>query len=684
MMAETATAASESAEEVPVRELCVNGTCVKTDEFEAKLDEGNIEEAESSLRETFSLSSEDARALLGKLEYQRGKMEGVLRVFEGMDFQAAIQKLLPPPDEKTPPRKARSRPGSMQAVSQQPAGPVIEALYLKSKCLQKLGRTTEAADECRGVLDAVEKIFPLGIPEVLAEKKLQEILSQAAELLPELWKQADNYNEVMAAYRRALLSQWNLDNDCCARIQKRFAMFLLYSGVEAGPPSLAAQIDGSYVPRNNLEEAILLLMILTRKYYLGKTKWDQSVMDHLGFALSLCRQTSVLAKKFEEAMPGVFPRDDRWKALALCYVGAGENGVSLNLLRKSLHKDENPDDLVTLLLAAKICSEDSLLAAEGVEYARRAISNANGADEHLKGVGLRLLGLCLGKQARVAPSDFERSRLLSEALKSLDGAIALEQNNPDLIFELAVQYAEHRNLSAALHYAKQFTDATGGSMEKGWRLLAVVLSAQQRYPEAEVVIDAALDETAKWEQGPLLRLKAQLKIAQSLPMDAIEIYRYLLALVQAQKNSFGIWNGLANLYSSLSRWKDAEICLGKAIELKDYSVESLHQKGVISEGCGQVEEAMKDYVDAILLDPDYVPCLVLLSALMARTSTKMLPVARSLLSDALKLQPTNSMAWYFLGVVHKNDGRIADATDCFQAASILEESNPIERFGSML
>lgn len=69
-------------------------------------------------------------------------MEGVLRVFEGMDFQAAIQKLLPPPDEKTPPRKARSRPGSMQAVSQQPAGPVIEALYLKSKCLQKLGRTT--------------------------------------------------------------------------------------------------------------------------------------------------------------------------------------------------------------------------------------------------------------------------------------------------------------------------------------------------------------------------------------------------------------------------------------------------------------------------------------------------------------------------------------------------------------
>lgn len=397
----------------------------------------------------------------------------------------------------------------------------------------------EAIDECKAVLDTMEKLFPQGIPEMVTENKLQETLNLAAELLPELLKQADNYNEVTAAYRRALLSQWNLDNDCCARIQKRFAVFLLYSGVEAGPPSLAAQIDGSYVPRNNLEEAILLLMILTRKYYLGKTKWDQSVMNHLGFALSLCRETSVLAKKFEEVMPGVFPRDDRWKALALCYVGAGETQVSLNLLRKTLHKDENPNDIVTLLLAAKICSEDSFLAAEGVGYAQRAVSNANGTDEHLKGVALRLLGLCLGKQARAAPSDFERSQLLPEALKSLDAAIALEQNNPELIFELAVQHAEQRNLSTALHYAKQFTDTTGGSMVKGWRLLATILSAQQRFTEAEVIIDAALDETAKWEQGPLLRLKAQMKIAQSLPMDAIEIYRYLLALVQAQKSSSG-------------------------------------------------------------------------------------------------------------------------------------------------
>ncbi|KAH7859473.1 hypothetical protein Vadar_001577 [Vaccinium darrowii] len=687
----------EEEEGMAVREVCANGLCMKTTEVEAKLDEGNIQEAESSLREGLSLNSEEARALLGRLEYQRGNVEGALRVFDGIDLQAAIQRLQPVA-EKQPSKKGRSRNESMHNISQHAASLVLEAIYLKAKSLQKLGRLTDAANECKSVLDAVEKIFYHGIPDVLVENKLQDTVSRAVELLPELWKQAGCYHEAMSAYRRALLSQWNLENDCCARIQKRFAVLLLYSGVEAGPPSLAVQIDGSYVPRNNLEEAILLLMILTRKFYLGKIKWDPSVMEHLTVALSLCSQTSVLAKQLEEVMPGVFHRVERWKAMALCYSGAGQNEVALNLLRKSLHNHEKPDDLTSLLLAAKICSEDALLAAEGVGYAQRAIVNAVGINEHLKGVGLRMLGLCLGKQ--VSSSDFERSRLQSDALKSLDGAVALECNNSDLIYELGVQYAEHRNLNLALRYAKQFIDATGGSILKGWRLLALVLSAQQRFPEAEVVVDAALDETTKWEQGPLLRMKAKLKIAQSSPMDAIKTYRNLLALVQAQRKSFGpfrglhqinddkcnefeVWHGLANLYSSLSHWRDAEICLEKARALFEYSAETLHTEGIICEAQGQSQEALAAYTNALLLEPGYVPCKILIGAVLSKMGSKVLPVARSLLSDALRIEPKNRMAWYYLGLVHKDDGRVGDAIDCFQAASMLEESDPIESFSSI-
>lgn len=692
---------SEYEDQTPSREVWANGICMKTSEVEAKLDEGNIQEAESSLREGLSLNFEEARALLGRLEYQRGNVEAALHVFDGIDLQVAIQRLQPSFSEKQPSRKGRSRGDSQHAVSQHSASLVLEAIYLKAKSLQKLGRLNDAAHECKRVLDAVEKIFHQGIPDVQVDNRLQDTVRQAVELLPELWKQAGCYHEAMSAYRRALLSQWNLDDDNCSRIQKAFAVFLMHSGVEAGPPSLAAQVDGSYVPKHNLEEAILLLMILVRKFYLGKIVWDPSVLEHLTFALSLCGQTSVLAKELEEIMPGVFHRVDRWNTLALCYSAAGQNKAALNLLRKSLHKHEQPDDLIALLLAAKICSDDSHLAAEGVGYAQRAITNAQGRNEHLKGVAIRMLGLCSGKQATISPSDFERSHLQSEALKLLDAAISLEKNNPDLLFELGMLYAEQRNLNTALRYAKRFIDGTGGSLLKGWRLLALILSAQRRFSEAEVVIDAALDETAKWEQGPLHRLKAKLKTSQSLPIDAIETYRYLLALVQAQRKSFGplrsvsqagddrvneyeVWHGLADLYSRLSHWKDMEVCLGKARELKQYSAEVLYTEGVMLQGRGKVEEAMSSYINALLLDPSFVRCKILIGALLSKRDSNALPVARSILSDALKIEPTNRMAWYYLGIIHRVDGRIADAADCFQAASMLEESDPIENFSSIL
>eukprot|EP01018_Ginkgo_biloba_P009327 Gb_01860 [translate_table: standard] len=681
------------------KEASTNGLSAKTTEAETKLDEGNIEEAESSLREALSLNYEEARALLGRLEYQRGNVEAALQVFDGIELHAVIHRLRSSFSEKPQSKRGRSRSESSHSVSLHAASLLLEAIYLKAMSLQKLGRLTEAAQECKSVLDTVETVFPQGMPESFGDNKLQETVGKAVELLPELWKQAGLQQEAMAAYRRALLSHWNLDAECCARIQKEFAVMLLYGGVEAGAPSLAAQIDGSFVPKNNTEEAILLLMILLRKCCLQKISWDPAVMDHLTFALSLCGQSFVLAKQIEEVLPGIYSRSDRWNNLAVCYSGARQNKVALNLLRKSLNKLESPNDLSALLLAASICAEDCRLASEGVGYARRAMENARGEFEHLKGVTYRLLGLALGKQAKVSTSDLDRAHLQSEALKSLEEAITWERQSPDLIFELGLECAEHRNLNAALSYAKEFLDLTAGSSLKGWRLLALILSAQKRYSEAEIVLDAALDETGKWEQGVLLRTKAKLQIAQSSPMHAIETYRLLLALVQAQRKSFGagrcilkaedervleveVWQDLAGVYTSLSHWQDAEICLDKAKALKLYSATTLHMQGVLYEACGQIPEAMAAYNNALCVDPDHVPCKVSTGALLWRTGGKSLPVARSFLSDALRLDPTNHVAWYYLGMVHKAEGRTSDAAECFQAACMLEESAPIEKFTS--
>lgn len=83
---------------------------------------------------------QEARALLGKLEYQRGNVEGALRVFDGIDLQAAIQRMQPSLGDKPTSKKGRSR--SDLSSSQQASNLILEAVYLKAKSFQKLGKLT--------------------------------------------------------------------------------------------------------------------------------------------------------------------------------------------------------------------------------------------------------------------------------------------------------------------------------------------------------------------------------------------------------------------------------------------------------------------------------------------------------------------------------------------------------------
>lgn len=85
---------------------------------------------------------QEARALLGKLEYQRGNVEGALRVFDGIDLQAAVQRMQQSLSDKPTSKKGRSRSDVPSVVSQNATNLVLEAIYLKAKSLQKLGKLT--------------------------------------------------------------------------------------------------------------------------------------------------------------------------------------------------------------------------------------------------------------------------------------------------------------------------------------------------------------------------------------------------------------------------------------------------------------------------------------------------------------------------------------------------------------
>ncbi|VVB05276.1 unnamed protein product [Arabis nemorensis] len=671
-----------------------------------KLDNGNIEEAELSLRETSSLNYEEARALLGRIEYQKGNIEAALRVFEGIDINGITIKMktaLTAKEEKKHRRRSKSGLASAPPppMSKHAVSLLFEAIFLKAKSLQRLGRFQEAAQSCRVILDIVEASLSEGASEnATGDIKLQETLTKAVELLPQLWKLADSPRDAILSYRRALLNHWKLDPETTARIQKEYAVFLLYSGEEAVPPNLRSQTEGSFIPRNNVEEAILLLMLLLRKINQKRITWDAAILDHLSFALTVAGDLTSLAKQLEELSPEILDQRELYYTLSLCYHGAGEGLVALGLLRKLFSEREDPNRILGLLMASKICGERSGLAEEGLDYARKAIGNLGSECSQLDGAVRLVLGITLTESSRMAVTETERIARQSEGIQALESA---DMTDPGVVHRLALENAEQRKLDSALAYAKQALKLGAESDLEVWLLLARVLSAQKRFSDAETIVDAALNETGKWEQGKLLRLKAKLRLAKGEVKDAIKTYTQLLALLQVQSKSFssaknlpkgyveglrslelGTWHDLAHVYINLSQWRDAETCLSRSRLIEPYVPARYHTEGVLYKRQDQLEEAMEAFSTALDIDPMHVPSLIskaeILLELGNRSSTA---VVRSFLMEALRIDRLNHSAWHNLGKMFKAEGSVSsmqEAVECFQAAVTLEETMPVEPF----
>ncbi|GAA0143660.1 hypothetical protein LIER_04289 [Lithospermum erythrorhizon] len=691
-----------SSESLATRDYSASGYSSRAGETDAK-DSSNIEEAESSLRESGFLNYEEARALLGRLEYQKGNIEAALRVFEGIDVDAVTPKIRATITRRCEFSRRDSHSDANLPMSMHAVSLLFEAIFLKAKSYQALGRFSEAAKSCKVIPDTIESASPYGLPEILsADCKLMEILNKAVGLLPQLWKLAHAPEEIILAYRRALLYQWNLDTETRTNIEKEFATFLLYSGTDATPPNLRSQAEGSFVPRNNIEEAILILLVLLGKFALKKIAWDPSILDHLCYALSIAGELSSFARQVEELPPRIIGRKEKYTTLALCYYGEGDDLVALNLLRNMLNNKENHKRALELLLASKICGENTNYHEEGIEYLQKVPPMSRGNCNQTATLTNFLFGLLQSARSRRFASDFERSSRQSEALKALETADRMSvEKNPDVLFHLSLENAEQRKLDVALHYAKQLLKLEAGSRVNGWILLAQILSAQKRYVDAENIINAALDETGKWDQGDLLRVKAKLQNAQGHVRDAIGTYTHLLAVLQVQRKNFGAqekvvksrrnmnkslemetWHDLANIYTSVSQWRDAEVCLIKSEAISNHSASRLHSKGLLYEARSLYSDALKFFEKALDIDPNHVPSLISTAITLQKINNRSLPVVKSFLSNALRLDRTNPTAWYHLGLLYKAEGgsSAVEAAECFEAAAQLQESAPIEPF----
>ncbi|XP_047265275.1 protein NPGR2 isoform X2 [Capsicum annuum] len=119
-----------------------------------KPDTGNIEGAESSLRESGCLNYEEARALLGRYEYQKGNLEAALLVFEGIDIALVTPNLKLALAERVKTQKRRSQSFSKPTLSIHAVSVLLEAVFLKAKFLQALQRYKGLLNQSKGLYKA--------------------------------------------------------------------------------------------------------------------------------------------------------------------------------------------------------------------------------------------------------------------------------------------------------------------------------------------------------------------------------------------------------------------------------------------------------------------------------------------------------------------------------------------------
>lgn len=85
---------------------------------------------------------QEARALLGRIEYQKGNFQGALQLFDGIHLSGLAHSMRFHALGKTPTRSQKKgmtqRPGTLKNFLHA-SSLLIEAIYLKAKSFQKLG-----------------------------------------------------------------------------------------------------------------------------------------------------------------------------------------------------------------------------------------------------------------------------------------------------------------------------------------------------------------------------------------------------------------------------------------------------------------------------------------------------------------------------------------------------------------
>ncbi|XP_056424060.1 tetratricopeptide repeat protein 7A isoform X2 [Hyla sarda] len=303
--------------------------------------------------------------------------------------------------------------------------------------------------------------------------------------------------------------------------------------------------DHLYCPQDNIEEALLLLLIsesmANRDAVISRApdqKEDRAVSlqnasavyNLLSITMARRGQYAMLSECLERAMKFAFGEFHLWYQLALSMISCGKFAYAVSVLKEC--SKMRPTDPTVPLLAAKVCIGPLHWLEQGEQFAKQVTEMGEEAAESLS-KGYLALGLVYSLQATDATQKSTQDDWSKKALQALQRAHQIDPEDPQIILYLSLQLALVRQISDAIEHLQEALKLQETDLHC-LHLLALLLSAQKEYKPAIDVINMALVEYP--ENFSLLFTKTKLVCVHEGPEEALITCRHMLFLWQKLYN----------------------------------------------------------------------------------------------------------------------------------------------------
>ncbi|XP_047601466.1 tetratricopeptide repeat protein 7A isoform X1 [Lutra lutra] len=440
--------------------------------------------------------------------------------------------------------------------------------------------------------------------------------------------------------------------------------------------------DNLYCPKDNIEEALLLLLIsesmATRDVVLSRAPEQEedraaslrnaaAIYDLLSITLGRRGQYVMLSECLERAMKFAFEEFHLWYQVALSMVACGKSAYAVSLLRECMKL--RPSDPTVPLMAAKVCIGSLHWLEDAERFAMMVIDLGEEAGEFLA-KGYLALGLTYSLQATDATLKSKQDELHRKALQTLERAQQLAPGDPQVILYVSLQLALVRQISSAMEQLQEALKVCGDDAN-ALHLLALLFSAQKHYQHALDVINMAITEYP--ENFNLMFTKVKLEQVLKGPEEALVTCRQMLRL----------WQTLYNFSQMGGLEKDGS--LGEGITLKKQSgmhltlpdahdADSAGSRHASSIAASRLEEAMSELtVPSSVLKQGPMQLWTTLEQIWLQAAElfmeqRHLKEAGFCIQEAAGLFPTSHSVLYMRGRLAEMKGSLEEAEQLYKEA----------------